>query len=246
MVKIAIHAVKYEIMIERRGRTVSWEKAIQCSCVNVNTKSPTYGCAACNGFGFTYEEAQEGKGLVMGITSSKVFQDMAGVFEAGDVVLTVPYRIPSRHPKTGLLDQTMKTATINPMFNIGENDKVTLLDDSMEFSEVLIRGKPVNNRPPETLLYGHVTNVRSVRRTDPATGDIYDYEYGQHFIVEDRQVVWLTPDAPSEGEQYTIVYKHRPTYMVIPTQLPKPRFQDGQNLPRYVAMRYLTGGVLPS
>ena len=69
------------------------------------------------------------------------------------------------------------------------------------------------------------------------------YRPGIDFEMAGNVVLWLEDGlSPEVGEQYSAAYYHRPTYVVTAT-LPKPRHQDGQDFPRYVALRYLSGGV---
>lgn len=233
-----LHASTYELMIFRRGRPVSWERAVLCSCWNMVSQQPYYQCAACGGFGYTFEASVEGKALVTGITESKAFQDMAGVFELGDMAMTIPKRIPTANPKTGFMDKTMKTALPNPMFDLGANDRVTLLDDTIQTSEVLQRGTDIGGRPADTLLYEAVATIIAVRKSDTMTGTVTKYDRGVDFEMVGNRVNWLGGNAPSEGENYSVTYSHHPVYVVLPINLPKPRHQDSQDLPRYAALRF--------
>ena len=248
MPSVKLHANKYEQMIARRGRDVKWEQAVLCSCWNMDSGQPNYACKACGGKGYTYEPPIVERALVMSITANKEFEDMAGVFDVGDAVMTVPKRVfvevvnPLNRSGVG----TFVYQRDNAMFDIGMYDLVTLLDDEYKTSELLIRGTPMYGRPADTLLNKDVTKIITIRKSDPETGVVIKYTPGVDFTNTGNKIEWLGihPNEPAEGETYSVTYKHRPVYTVL-TTLPKPRHQDGQDLPRYVVLRYRSGGFEP-
>jgi hypothetical protein len=124
-------------------------------------------------------------------------------------------------------------------------DLITVLDDDYKTSEVLIKGKAIYMRPADTLLNEEVLSIQHVRTVNPSTGEQVVYRLGKDFTNEGNVIRWKAGGvAPQEGEHYSVVYKHRPVFTVL-TTLPKPRYQDGQLLPRYVALRYRAGGFEP-
>lgn len=234
-----IHADRFEDMIDRRGRQVQWQEAITCSCWNTASGQPAYTCKACGGKGYIYQPSITSKALVTSVTLSNDWEAMAGVFEVGDAVATIPKRIPVRLP-TG---QATGQFTDNPMFEIGQNDKIVLLDDEFKTSEVLIKNQPIARRNPDTLLNSIITRIKSLSTFDSNTGVVTNYKLGTDYTLNNNVIVWKAGgNAPPDGTQYSVTYFHRPAYVVI-ASLPKPRHQDGQDLPRYVALRYLSGAV---
>jgi hypothetical protein len=235
-----LHADKFEELLDRRGRLVQWQEAVLCSCTNMDSGQPTYTCKACHGKGFIYASPIVGKAAVTSITINQNFEAMAGIFDVGDAVMTVPKQIPVRTAK----GQPTGVSTDNLLFDIGLNDKVTLLDDDFKTSEVLAKDLPVGNRAADTLLNDAVTRIKNVRTSDSVTGLITNYVLDTDYtLIDGNKINWLpSGNNPEEFQQYSIVYFHKPTYTVIAT-LPKPRHQDGQDFPRYVALRYLSGAV---
>jgi len=234
-----LHAANFEEMIDRRGRTVSWQEAITCSCWNLDSGQPSYACNACSGKGFIYQAPSDVKALVTSVTLNKEYADMAGVFDVGDAVMTVPKRIPVR-TLTGALTSNF---TDNPMFDIGVNDRITLLDDEFKTSEILIKGESIGHRSPDTLLNDQITRIKGVSYFDRLTGLETKYKVTTDYVLNGNTIEWIAGgSAPTDGAQYSVTYAHRPVYTVIAT-LPKPRHQDGQDFPRYVALRYLSGAV---
>lgn len=236
-----IHAEKFEVLIQRRGREVKWEEAILCSCWNLTSGQPDYNCKACKGKGHTYNTPVLGIVLFTSVTANADFQDMAGMFQIGDAVMTVPKRMWLR-TATGW---DMRTFENVPLYNVGMYDLITLTDDEYKTSEVLIKGEPMYGRPADTLINDTVTAIQVVRKSDPVTGAITDYVPGVDYTNTADTINWLAGgNAPDDGEQYSVIYRHHPVFTVL-TTLPKPRHQDGNDLPRYVALRYRAGGFEP-
>jgi hypothetical protein len=238
---VMLHAYKYEQLIQRRGRDVAWQKATLCSCWDVDSGNPQYGCRACFGKGYIYAAPVTGRVSLMSVEQRKDFQEMAGVFELGDSVMTVPNRVWDRAPNGVFLN----TSTANPLFQIGMHDLVALVDDEREAAEILQKGTPIYGRPADTLLNDHVTRVAVVRKVDPSVGTITNYALGVDYTLTGNAISWVVGGAqPSTGDKYAVTYFHRPVFTVLLT-LPKPRHQDGQDMPRYVALRYRAGGFDP-
>lgn len=234
-----LHATKFEELIRRRGRIVKWQEAIVCSCWNLDSGQPQYGCQACKGLGHTYAAPVEDIALVMSVSHNKEFEESAGVFEIGDAVMSVGYRVPVLNPITGHVNTTAQGRK-NPLFHVGMYDLITLTDDEYKTSEILIKDTDIYQRPADTLINEDVVDILSVRKSDPTTGELTHYRPGEDFEVHGNQIHWVG-NQPSTGEQYTVQYTHRPMFTVL-TQLPTPRYQDGQDMPKRVALRYRAGG----
>jgi hypothetical protein len=161
------------------------------------------------------------------------------MFEVGDALMSVSANMLKR-TETGGFDLSGREPV--PMFNIGTGDIVTLTDDEVKSSELLVRGEEVNQRPPDTLLNPKVTKVLSIRRHDPDTATITQYVAGEDYEVQGATIHWVGKQPP-ERAQYSVMYMHRPVYTVYAV-LPRPRHQNNQDLPRAVVLRYYPGGVL--
>lgn len=235
-----IHAPKFEDMIRRRGRIVKWQEAIMCSCWNLDSGQPNYGCQSCKGLGYTYAPPIEDVALVTSVTHSKNYEAMAGVFEIGDAVMTIGFRVPVFNKQTGLVNTTVQGRE-NPLFHVGMYDLITLTDDVYKTSEILVKGTPIYSRPADTLLNEDVVKVKSIRQSNPETGELKVFEEGIDFVAVTNRIQWLEREAPEEGTQYSVQYTHMPMFTVT-TTLPTQRYQDKQDLPRNVALRYRAGG----
>lgn len=237
--KVKLHAPKYKDMVARRGRFVMWEEGILCSCWNQSSQQPLYDCAACNGKGRIFRAPVESRVLLTSIAFNADYEQTAGMFEIGDAVMTVPRTMYKLRPN-GTWDITQEE--LIPAYNVGMYDIITVMDDDYKSSEVLIKGQPIYERPADTLMNDRVLDIQVVRKVDVVTGDITDYIPDVDYTFDNNLIVWLPGgNAPSEGEQYSVTYHHRPSFTVL-TTLPKPRYQDGALLPRYVALRYRAAG----
>lgn len=239
MAQVKLHASKFEELILRRGRNVRWQEAVTCSCAN--NGHPLYDCKACMGMGYTLAEPIEDVVLLQSVTSSKDFEASAGMFEVGDAVMTVGAYVPEVNQATGNLNRASKGRK-NMLFHVGQGDLITLTDDEYKTSEVLIKGTPIFGRQADTLLNEEVTDVLRIQKSDPETGGIQVYGKDTDYTFENNVIKWLGVNQPTNGENYSVVYTHRPVFAVF-TQLPTPRYQDGQDLPKKVALRYRAGGV---
>lgn len=235
-----LNAYKFEELILRRGRQVKWQEAVACSCINIDNGSPTYGCLACKGKGYTLADPVEDIVLIQSVTHNKEFEAMAGMFEIGDAVMSVGAKVPLYNLQTGLINK-VDPGRPNPIFHCGMYDIITLTDDEYKTSEVLVKGTDNYGRPADTLLNEDILEIKSVRKSDPYTGIVHTYE-ASNYTLDGKVVRWNGTDEPAQGEQYTVQYTHRPAFIIL-KQLPTPRYQDGQDLPKKVALRYLAGGM---
>lgn len=234
-IKPKLDAKRIEELLTRRGRKVRWREALVCSCWNLDSGQPAYACKACKGVGYVYGEPIEAIAGVTSVAFNKDFNEYAGIFEAGDAVMSVPANIKVTH--NGRYEFVPM-----PLFNVGMHDLITLTDDDWKFTEILIKGQAIGKRPPDTFLNSDITRIRQVFKADPTTGAITNYYQGTDFNLDGNEVVWIpTGNSPAEGEKYSASYFYRPTFTVL-VQLPKPRHQDGEDLPKYVVLRHKPGG----
>ncbi|WP_028590354.1 hypothetical protein [Paenibacillus massiliensis] len=239
MTSVQINGQKFEDLIARHGRDVLWQESVRCSCINLDSGQPRYGCPICGGTSFVYEPALTCRALVQSVTTTKDYLAYAGMFEVGDALMSVPANMLLRTPEGGFDRSGWEPV---PMFNIGAGDIVTLTDDEVKTSEVLMRDTELHGRPADTLLNPKVTQVLSIRMHDPDAVTTTLYAAGEDYEVEGATIVWKGNQPPA-GAQYSVMYMHRPVYTVYAV-LPRPRHQNNQDLPRTVVLRYYPGGVL--
>lgn len=242
---VKLHGSKYLELIARRGRFVSWEEAVICSCVNPQHGSqPSYGCKVCRGVGYWYRAPIESRVLLTSMTEHADFQQMAGMFETGDAVMTVPEKMYALPEDSATRWDITKQVPV-PAYEVGMYDIITVLDDDFKSSEVLVRGESLFARDADTLLNPKVVRILQVSTGDAATGEVTTFTEGDDFTLEDgNRLAWIDGKGPAFGTSYSVTYRHQPTFIVV-ANLPKPRYQDGQLLPRYVALRYRAAGIAP-
>lgn len=102
------------------GQNVAWRRSHACPCINPASRHAKPNCPRCNGKGRTWDDEKTDR---IGVTSqsSKKMQAMFGVWEPGDVVLSIP--------------------SDSPIYEIGPYDRVRLLNATSRFSTALIRGE---------------------------------------------------------------------------------------------------------
>lgn len=245
MPTVKLHADKYEQMMARRGRKVRWREAVICSCWNLDSGQPAYSCPACHGLGYIYEAPVEDTVLLMSVATSKGYEEMAGMFELGDAILTVGRRMfkETTDPNNRSGVTTLVYSHENPIFEVGQFDIITILDDEYKTSEILQKGVPMYGRPADTLINEDIIEIRKVRHTSLEDGTVHEYLEGTDFKLEDNRIVWIEGgNQPYEGANYSVLYTHRPSFTVL-TQLPTQRYQDDQELPKKVTLRQRAWGL---
>lgn len=230
MPSLQMNALKFTDMISKRGMPVKWERAQKCTCWDEYAGQPSTTCKACNGFGYIYDEpVYEDQVLVMSLILNKEFTQI-GEYKMGDCIATIPELKKVKNTETGLWEYPK-----NPLYDIGEFDKITLMSTEFRSTDVLIKGQSMYGREADTLRNPDVTQILRVLKADPITGDITVYSKDINFTVDGNKINWITGLA--DGEKYSVMYYHRPIYLVY-TQLPQSRDQDGQHFPKKVVLRY--------
>jgi hypothetical protein len=233
-----LHEDNFNELIARRGRPTQWKEAVICTCWHIDSGQPDYNCEVCKGKGYIYSESIGAKALVTSLTFNKEWNEMSGAFEVGDGIMTIPAKIPAV-----VENNIVKEWKANPMYDIGENDHIILMDDTFKASEVLLKGRGMYGREADTLYNEIVTHVKYIWSYNNATKEIINYRETVDYTISENHIQWLDSElTPADATPYSVVYFHRPMYVVI-ANLPKPRHQDGQDLPRYVAIRYLSGAI---
>lgn len=170
----------FDRIIQQKGFRVKWEQGMFCSCISEEAGQPSYNCPVCGGKGYIYVKPLETRVVVSSISGRKE-QEKAGLEEKGSLYMT---------PLS--LD------------NVGFRDRVTFLDFSMKFSEILIvkEGKSRTRYPLLSVIYAHTLGI--------------EYKEGIDFIyeLETREVTWINP-VIQEGDKISILYLNKPVYIAM-------------------------------
>lgn len=102
------------------GENAAWRRAYACPCINPTSGAADPACPHCGGKGRAWADPVNG---VTGVAGEKIQRQWAqlGVWEAGDVVLTIPSN--------------------SPIYAMGQFDRVVLSDSTQPFSVNLMPGE---------------------------------------------------------------------------------------------------------
>jgi hypothetical protein len=191
------------------GQQYMWYRAEACPCIDRHSGAPNTACALCYGKGRIFGVGQLG---VAGMAGAKTQREWAqfGVYEKGDVVVTIPEN--------------------SPLYDVGQYDRVTALNSSIRFSLVLRRGGGVKERllfEPETIqrvFWIAPDGVTLVDGSIPTVG-------------ADGTPVWGDSGAPPTGGAYTITGTKLLDYMCYGPFPTSRNMNQGARLPRRVVLR---------
>lgn len=101
------------------GQQFTWRKAYSCPCVNPHSAAAKPNCPQCDGKGQIWVSAVP---AVAGMAGQKVQREWAqyGLWQSGDAVVTIPEN--------------------SPMYEMGQFDRVIMLNSTDYFSRVLTSG----------------------------------------------------------------------------------------------------------
>jgi hypothetical protein len=190
------------------GQQVTWRRAYSCSCKDPSTGSPDPRCPFCSGKGQQWIDAVP---TVCGVAGQKTQGKWAGMgrWTDGDVVVTVPGD--------------------SAMWDIGQFDRVVLLNALERFSLPLIRGAPSER------VVGNIASVERVFWIDKARG--VTVEGALPTIAAGGGLVWPQTGSPPVGIGYSITGQRFTEYFCY-SDLPSSRNEhSGARLPRLVVLR---------
>lgn len=186
------------------GQDFSWRKAFACPCVNPNSMQASPTCPVCNGKGRSWESAVTGRAGVAGRESMKQWAQF-GLWDAGDVMLSLP--------------------SDSPLYDMGQFDRVLMLNRTEPFSINMIRGMNDIIRFP----------VVSVDRVFWIVGGAI-VEGALPTVLPNGVLDWGA-SAPPMATNYSLTGRRVPEYFVY-QDLPMDRpHHAGMRLPRKVVIR---------
>lgn len=200
-----LNPLQFNAFLARMGQNFGWRKSYACPCLNPNSGAALPTCPLCGGKGRAWDDPVEG---VAGISGQQLQLRWAkmGLYEPGDVVLTLP--------------------SDSPIYDMGEFDRVAMLDSSAPFSDKFIRGRD------DVLRYPNVSIERVFWLVD---GEVV--EGGIPDVGDDGVPAWLSGGEPPPGMVYSITGRRRPEYFCW-GPLPQDRaHHGGRDLPRKVVLR---------
>ena len=192
--------------IAHMGQDVAWRKAYACPCRNPNSLASDPRCPNCSGKGYIWNAAEPG---VVGITGTKTQRDWAqfGLFESGDTVITIPEN--------------------SPVYEMGQFDRLTLLNATEQFSIPLSRGGPTER------LIGKVQKVTRVFWLNQQKQIV---EGGIPVVEASGALTWAD-GAPPAGTQFTISGTRFLEYYCFGAFPSNRNMHQGARLPKLVVLR---------
>lgn len=201
-----LNPAEFNRHIAHMGQQVTWRRAAACPCRNPNSGASDPRCPHCAGKGYMWAGAISG---VVGITGTKTQREWAqfGTYESGDSVVTIPGD--------------------SPLYEMGQFDRVALLNATEQFSLPLVHGA-VKER-----LVGRIQAVARVFWIDDQKQII---EGGIPTVKEDGTLSWTTGEPP-EGRQFTISGSRFLEYYCFGPFPSSRNAHQGARLPRLVVLR---------
>ena len=190
------------------GQALTWSRASVCPCRDPFSGAAKQGCPTCQGKGVFWGAAVD---AWSGMASMRVAREWAafGLWESGDVVLTIP--------------------SDSPFYAAGESDRAVMVNSSEPFSVVLTRGSA--DAAPATAI-----SISQVLWLDPTAQTPV---YGSIPALAPGGAMTWAPGvaAPPAGVQYTLQGRRQPEYYLF-RDFPQDRaHQGGSTLPRRVILR---------
>lgn len=186
------------------GQRVAWRRSYVCPCLSPHSGAADPNCPDCSGKGRVWRAPLN---CYAGVTSMHGKRQYAqfGIFEAGDLLLTLP--------------------SDTPIYEMGAQDIVLLLDATQPFSVVLTSGEN------DAILFA------------PARIDRVWWRDGSGVFespvraVNGREMDWSGHVAPPPGTRYSVTGRWLPDYVCL-MELPAERSMHmGAALPRRVVVR---------
>lgn len=193
-------------LIAHGGQNVLWRRAYACPCRDVYSGAADPACPRCRGRGNTWADPESGHVALSGMARNKMWADM-GNWEAGDVVVTLPGD--------------------SPVYDIGDNDRMTFVDSSEAFSIIYRRGED------------DVDLIHRLAQIDRAHWLAEGVEVnGTLPSLSSGALVWPTAGTvPAAGTQYTLTGRRCPEYFVWGDLVQVRHHHAGLRLPRRVVLR---------
>ena len=198
---------KFNTWLNNIGQRFAWRRSYACPCVSPHSGAAQPGCQHCGGKGRIWDAPVEG---ISGIAGQKVQTSWAqfGVFEPGDVVLTLP--------------------SDSALYDMGRFDRVVMLDSTQPFSTLLTRGSGTTERLLEP--------IKVIDRVFWIDDSKQIVDGGVPTITADGEPQWSSGEPP-QNKTYTITGRQHPEYFVW-GEFPQDRaHHGGADLPRRVVLR---------
>lgn len=188
------------------GQKVTWRKAYACPCRNPSSEASDPRCPHCSGKGYAWDPAQDS---VVGVASSKVQREWAqfGMYQSGDSVISIPEN--------------------SPLYEMGQNDRVVMLNATEHFSLTLTHGAATER------LIGKIESISRVYWLNSAKEPVMG---GIPMVADNGRLTWETGEPPA-GAQYGISGVKFSEYYCWGPYPSNRNEHQGARLPKRVVLR---------
>ena len=193
--------------LDQMGQDFLWRRSHMCPCISPHSGAPQQNCPRCLGKGRSWKT---GVAARAGMASQSVQRSWAqfGRYEAGDAVLSVP--------------------ETSPLYEAGEFDRVTMLNNYDRFDLVLSRGSRDRISFP-------VQRIERIYWLDQSSNEV---DGDVPTIGEDGALTWAEGQAsPPMGKQYSVSGIRFSEYFLFGDMPGDRGHHYGARLPRKVVLR---------
>lgn len=193
------------------GQDVLWRRAFDCPCRDAYSGAALPNCLQCAGKGSIWA-APVAAYTGLSAMAASVKWAKFGLWEAGDLLLTIPGD--------------------TPLYHAGQFDQIILIESSEPFSLVMTRG--VNDR----FLWPVVAVDRVFVLGEDDDGAQVVVDCAAPTVAADGSLTWPSAGTvPAAGQQFSVTGRRRPVYFLY-QDLPSDRAHHaGLPLPRKVVVR---------
>lgn len=192
--------------LNHMGQQCTWRKAFACPCKNANSGASDPKCPQCSGKGQLWDAVLSG---VVGVTGSKVQKEWAqfGNYESGDSVVSI--------------------GEDSELYEMGQFDRVTMLNATEQFSITLIHGAPTER------LIGKIESISRIFWLDD---DKELVQGGIPVVADNGTLTWASGEPPA-GKQYGISGTRFLEFFVFGMFPSNRNEHQGARLPKRVVLR---------
>lgn len=197
----------FNAFLAQIGQRFAWRKSNRCPCVNPNSGAAAPGCPNCHGKSWFWESAQDS---IAGVASQQIQLRWAqmGLWEDGDMVVSIPEN--------------------TPMYEMGQMDRVTALNNTDGFSVALVRGSALER------LYDSVCSITRAFWLD-STGAVVNASLPE--VDGQGSVTWTGEIIPPMGVTYTLTGTRFREFFCWGGYPGDRNQHQGARLPRRVVLR---------
>jgi hypothetical protein len=188
------------------GQSFKWRKAYRCPCVNPHSGAATQGCPQCSGKSWLWVAAVDGSAGMSGQQVQLKWAQM-GMWQDGDAVVTI-------HESS-------------PLFEMGQFDRVTMMNSTDYFSLQLVHGDPKEK------LHEPIEKITRVFWLDTNKAIV---EGGLPIVNADGTLTWAA-GAPPAGMPYSITGTRYSEYFCFGPFTSDRGDHFGARLPKRVVLR---------